>query len=281
MESRKIIYHVAVSGLHCRSSRELVGLAMRALEGVEAASIDADDTLSVFADGDIVIPDDIIRALVDVGVAPRGEITVSTPAVTLARSPELAVSQAQLTPPLACETEVAVQLDRPAAVAEERSWRGGVAVALAPAAGYPRQRVDPSRHGVSSCCCVPARIAGATDQGRRVRQLHPNRIDVIPAYLWRSSSARVTLPARVLFEQFDIDQTSLMAGGRATGLAPGNYQFSCGIHGLGLSWPRHSTPDPRGRDDFEIETRNRSCGNVAGLDQPTASGCSQRRREGA
>lgn len=276
MEHGKIIYQVAVSGLHCRSSRELVNLKITALEGVEAASIGVDDTLRVFADGDLVMPGDIIRTLVDVGVAPRGEISLSTPAVTVAVTPESTPAVAAEAP-AAVETEApapqtpAAQAEQPAAITHERELapvahaaahqpvaleaetpmlRVPVATTPAPSAEPPALARDDTavtpelahfsaEESIQAAMETPA--VDASPRASLVQRIqvavsdnyYPNRIDVIPGVPVEIEFGEGHgCLARVLFEQFDIDQDLTHGGAvvRLPGLAPGVYEFSCGMH---------------------------------------------------
>lgn len=84
---RNIIYRVALRGLHCRSSVELVNLKIMSLEGAHAASVDNEGTLVVMADADLVSSSDILRTLIDAGVTPASDIAATMEAAPIAATP--------------------------------------------------------------------------------------------------------------------------------------------------------------------------------------------------
>lgn len=197
MHHNRIIYRVAVDGLHCRSSAELVQLKVAAIGGVEAASVGMDHVLTVFAIADLVSAEDIVRTLIDAGTSPAGAVIVSP-------VESLEASYDELT--FAAEERFAEE-----AAAEEAPE--------AVAATAPRASLMQRIH------------VGVSDA------YYPDRIDVIPGVpVEIEFTEGQGCLARVLFEQFGIDADLTQGGAvvRLPGLAPGEYPFSCGmrmVHG--------------------------------------------------
>lgn len=248
MHNDMIIYRVTLDGLHCRSARELVHLKVMELSGVEAASISPDSVLTVFASAEEIGPDDIIRTLVDVGVDTVGPVDAEAPTTIaeseLASNVEPAAEIEAATEPVA-EPVMALQ---PQPVAEaapvcpvtpERAEPEPAAVATAVAVEQEtqpdaslREALDVPAVTVSPRAALVQRIQVAVSDS-----YYPSRIDVIPGV-----PVEITFGeghgclARVLFDQFGIDQDLTSGGGvvRLPGLAPGTYGFSCGmrmVHG--------------------------------------------------
>jgi len=286
MEQRNIIYRVAVSGLHCRSSIELVNLRVAALEGVEAASISPDHVLTVFADADTVSPSDIVRTLIDVGVAPEGEISGS-PVADVVEASAATKQEAAI-----AEFETA---EEPAQVSVESSVEADLLPAANITDSLPEpvfqpvallEAVEPHRSTVAANCVAHilsdhSDVVGATELAptgssedlagshwpdevahaaveesikadietphvavspraalvQRIKVVvsddyYPNRIEVIPGVpVDIEFSEGHGCLARVVFEEFDIDQDLTNGGAtvRLPGLTTGTHEFTCGM----------------------------------------------------
>lgn len=258
MEQHNIIYRVGVSGLHCRSSVELVTLRVTALKGVEAASIDSDHVLTVFADGDVVETRDIVRTLIEVGALPTG-------AMSLAELDEAAGAADGLVGATAC-TELDLDVASHSEIAPDVAWfaqpvvepvaEPTLVVAPGPeAASAPEPLIVPSpevtptpafteiEESIKADMAIP-RVAVSPRAAlvQRIKVVvaddyYPNRIEVIPGVpVDIEFSEGHGCLARVVFDEFEIEE-DLSNGGatvRLPGLTPGAHEFSCGmrmVHG--------------------------------------------------
>ncbi len=206
MEQSNVIYRVTVSGLHCRSSVELVNLKVSAIEGVQAASISPEHVLTVFADAELVSASDIVRALIDAGVLPDGG--VSTHPLEAVEAAIHTEAEAHDEPVLA-EVE---QVDEPVLAEVEESIRADIET--------PHVAVSPRASLVQRI-----RVAVLDDY-------YPNLIEVIPGVpVDLEFSEGHGCLARVVFDEFDIDE-DLTDGGAIVslpGLTPGTHEFTCGM----------------------------------------------------
>lgn len=254
MEQSKTIYRVAVSGLHCKSSVRLVDMKVSALDGVEAASVGHDGVLTIFCDGSAVTLGDIVRTLVDVGVTPSGAFEISeatTRAAEIAAEDSLAADAAELpqqelrlpepSQVWAAEPVQDKSADRELAIVASAA----VSEALAPhAAPHALFAVTEDVEAVSMPS-IEAVIESEPDPTSRHASLvqrvavevsdnyYPSRIEVIPGVPVEIDFGEGHgCLARVLFEPFDIDEDLTQGGAivRLPGLAPGEYDFSCGMH---------------------------------------------------
>lgn len=243
MEPTKTIYRVAVSGLTCRSAVEFVNLKIAGLAGVEAASISADHVLTVFADPGSVSPDDLVRVLIDAGVVPDGDIT------SAAVAPRDIEPEADL-------VSVDTVFEMSAPVSDEPE---AVLVPEARSAGhdYPHAVQSRTSHTATEFDPVSAPVGVAVDDSLQaavdepvspistrasiVQQVkvavsddyYPNRIEVFPGVPVEIEFGEGHgCLATVVFEQFGIERDLTRGGAvvRLPGLAPGEYQFSCGMH---------------------------------------------------
>lgn len=268
MEQHNIFYRVGVSGLHCRSSVELVNLKVISLPGVEAASIDADHVLTVFADADLVAPSDIVRTLIDTGVLPVGAVSavqlgeaagaVEAPAeaavftelgvddhtplevdlhvasvVEPTAEPEIEpVAEGIVEPVVEPTLIVAPDLEvapEPVAVPSPES---AVAPALAEIEESLEADIETPRVATSPRAALVQRIRVVVSD-----DYYPNRIEVIPGVpVDIEFSEGHGCLARVVFDEFEIEEDLTNGGAtvRLPGLTPGTHEFSCGmrmVHG--------------------------------------------------
>lgn len=253
MAHRMVIYRVAVGGLHCRSSVELVNLKIGALEGVEASSLSIDGLLRVFADADLVTADDIVRTLIEAGVTPDSDVTAASAIVDTQDVEAATVVVEEPVTALASEPTGAFA---PAPVEVEEPMLA--VAASSAAAGHPASHFtdEPASHdtfdrlgGVdvnapdsveSFEAAVTAVQPPASPRASLVQRIHvdvsddynPSRIEVIPGVpVDIEFGEGHGCLSHVIFEQFGIDE-DLTAGGAVVhlpGLAPGTYGFSCGM----------------------------------------------------
>lgn len=256
MEQHNIIYRFGVSGLHCRSSVELVNLKVTALAGVHAASIGPDNVLTVFADADAVAPSDIVRTLVEAGVLPIGAVSVAqldepteeqnvfAGVVADVELEAEAASQAESEPVIEAVAEDIVEpvvelapivALEPEAVPEPvdvPSLEDTVAPALAEIEESLKADIETPHAATSPRAALVQRIKVVVSD-----DYYPNRIEVIPGVpVDIEFSEGHGCLARVVFDEFEIEE-DLTDGGatvRLPGLTPGTHEFSCGmrmVHG--------------------------------------------------
>lgn len=256
MAHRMVIYRVAVGGLHCRSSVELVNLKIGALEGVEASSLSIDGLLRVFADADLVAADDLVRTLIEAGVMPDSDVTAAS-AVVEAQGVDPATVVAEepvVVEPASAPAVVEEPALAPAEVAEPAfAVAASSVVAVHPPQHFAAESASPDtvdRLGEalevepvsveSFEAAVTAVQPPASPRASLVQRIHvdvsddyyPSRIEVIPGVpVDIDFGEGHGCLSHVIFEQFDIDE-DLTSGGAVVhlpGLAPGTYGFSCGM----------------------------------------------------
>jgi hypothetical protein len=247
-----VIYRVAVGGLHCRSSVELVNLKIGALKGVEASSLSIDGLLRVFADADLIASDDIVRTLIEAGMVPDDVVTASS---VILDAQEVEPTSVAVTEPI--EVAVPVAAAESAPVAVEQPVLAVAASGVLAAHPVSRFSAEPENFEASDHpggafvvqpdsvesleASVTAVQSPVSPRASLVQRIHvdvsddyyPSHIEVIPGVpVDIEFGEGHGCLSHVIFEQFGIDE-DLTSGGAVVhlpGLAPGTYGFSCGMH---------------------------------------------------